>query len=250
MQEVCGFAKALRLAPVLKPLINETEQYQLLGRRVSRAVRHEHVSRTLRGPSFLQLLLAAGLAPPGRRIYINIGARGPARDSSTTLHEHYPGAENFIHHAFEADSAFNDVWQNASRHDKRIRYHNVAAWTENTMLQLGMRSAASHVLDTTTGIYKDDHKVKSMQQVRAIDFARWLSAHVQRRDFVVLKIDIEGAEYAVLPSLLANHGTVCLIDEIFLECHMRDMVKGRGKGDCIALLRAFTAEGALSHVWF
>ena len=77
----------------------------------------------------------------------------------------------------------------------------------------------------------------------------WLAKHVQRRDFVVLKMDIEGAEFAVLPALLAS-GSACLIDELYLECHVRDAVKGRKTGDCIALLRAFTAEGALSHIWF
>ena len=56
------------------------------------------------------------------------------------------------------------------------------------------------------------------EQVRIIDFSRWLRATVVANDFVVVKMDIEGSEYEVLPSLLRT-GTIRLIDELMLEVH-------------------------------
>lgn len=52
--------------------------------------------------------------------------------------------------------------------------------------------------------------------------------------------DIEGAEYAVLPRLLAT-GAACLIDELYLECHF-NMESNRPEL-CISLLGAMRGVG-------
>jgi FkbM family methyltransferase len=62
-------------------------------------------------------------------------------------------------------------------------------------------------------------------EVAAIDFSRWLKEMVARhteadgsKPFVVVKMDIEGAEYAVLEKLM-HHGTIALISELMVEFH-------------------------------
>ena len=68
----------------------------------------------------------------------------------------------------------------------------------------------------------------------------------------LLKIDIEGAEFVVLPSLIES-GAACLIDELYLECHTSDhghFNMQRVYADCIALLRAFEGIGTVAHIWF
>ena len=66
--------------------------------------------------------------------------------------------------------------------------------------------------------------------VRAMDLARWINAHVHRRRVpdaireddpppaVVMKMDIEGSEFSVLPSLLAT-GAMCSISYLTVEYH-------------------------------
>ena len=61
--------------------------------------------------------------------------------------------------------------------------------------------------------------------VPAIDFSRWLKEMVARhttadgsKPFVVVKMDIEGAEYAVLEKLV-HDGTITLISELMVEFH-------------------------------
>eukprot|EP00662_Eupelagonemidae_sp_cell21_P057933 gene57933-biopygen21606 len=51
-----------------------------------------------------------------------------------------------------------------------------------------------------------------------VDFAAWLRARVTAADFVVVKMDVEGAEFALLDRMLGN-GALGLVDELFLECH-------------------------------
>ena len=62
--------------------------------------------------------------------------------------------------------------------------------------------------------------MKQTVEVPAIDFAAWLTKNVKLEDYVVVKMDIEHAEYAVLPRMLAT-GAACLVDELYLECHSK-----------------------------
>ena len=59
----------------------------------------------------------------------------------------------------------------------------------------------------------------------AIDFSRWLKEMIARhteadgsKPFVVVKMDIEGAEYAVLEELVRD-GTITLISDLMVEFH-------------------------------
>jgi hypothetical protein len=54
--------------------------------------------------------------------------------------------------------------------------------------------------------------------VPAIDFSAWLRRTVGPDDHVVVKMDIEGAEYPVLTKLL-NDGTINLISVLYIEWH-------------------------------
>jgi FkbM family methyltransferase len=62
-------------------------------------------------------------------------------------------------------------------------------------------------------------------EVPAIDFSRWLKEMVARhtgadgsKPFVAVKMDIEGAEYAVLEELVRD-GTITLISDLMVEFH-------------------------------
>eukprot|EP01065_Artemidia_motanka_P012273 TRINITY_DN1674_c0_g1_i1.p1 TRINITY_DN1674_c0_g1~~TRINITY_DN1674_c0_g1_i1.p1 ORF type:complete len:1222 (+),score=297.37 TRINITY_DN1674_c0_g1_i1:423-3668(+) len=52
---------------------------------------------------------------------------------------------------------------------------------------------------------------------RLLDLAAWLRDHVSPKDFVVLVMDIGGAEHEILPYLAAK-GALQLVDEAFVRC--------------------------------
>ena len=55
-------------------------------------------------------------------------------------------------------------------------------------------------------------------EVRSVDFAAWLRQNTTRRDEIIIKMDIEGAEYAVLPRLLATRSLLG-VKELRVEWH-------------------------------
>ena len=80
-----------------------------------------------------------------------------------------------------------------------------------------------------TSILPDFHEEEFIQErpyeAPAIDFSRWLKEMVARhteadgsKPFVVVKMDIEGAEYAVLEELV-HDGTITLVSELMVEFH-------------------------------
>lgn len=54
--------------------------------------------------------------------------------------------------------------------------------------------------------------------VSAIDFSRWLRRHFRSSDQIVLKLDIEGAEYRVLDKMI-DDGTIDWIAELYVDFH-------------------------------
>ena len=60
--------------------------------------------------------------------------------------------------------------------------------------------------------------------LRAINFFEYSLRHIDPGDFVVIKMDIEGAEYDVILNMLTK-GVFNLIEEFFLEGHTMKLSK-------------------------
>ena len=56
--------------------------------------------------------------------------------------------------------------------------------------------------------------------VEQIDLSAWMKASFSKDDFLVLKMDIEGAEHEVLPKMIRD-GTLSLVDVLLWECHTK-----------------------------
>ena len=61
-------------------------------------------------------------------------------------------------------------------------------------------------------------ETKRLLRVPALDIADFLRRRVTREDYVVVKMDVEGAETVLVPHLIASNVTA-LIDEFFVELH-------------------------------
>ena len=57
-------------------------------------------------------------------------------------------------------------------------------------------------------------------RVHCLDFSAWLAAECAAATHLVLKMDIEGAEYAVLERMIET-GTLALVDELMIEFHAK-----------------------------
>ena len=55
--------------------------------------------------------------------------------------------------------------------------------------------------------------------VECIDISKWISTKFAKEDYIVLKMDIEGAEYQILDKMIAE-GTIDYINEFAIEWHL------------------------------
>jgi FkbM family methyltransferase len=54
--------------------------------------------------------------------------------------------------------------------------------------------------------------------VYCIDFSKWILDNFDKEDYIVLKMDIEGAEYEVLDKMIKD-GSIDYIDKAYIEFH-------------------------------
>ena len=94
-----------------------------------------------------------------------------------------------------------------------------------------------------SGLYKwhDDIEVES------IDLSQWIIDNFDKEDYIILKMDIEGAEYTVLPKLIED-GTASYINRSFIEWH--DWFMGEYSGHTEKLKNQLYQMGVSVEGWY
>ncbi len=87
--------------------------------------------------------------------------------------------------------------------------------------------------------------IKNARQVDSIDFSKFLLENVSEEDHVVVKLDIEGAEYEVLDKLIKDN-TINLINVLYVEWHNHLRVE---KFNESYLRREIESRGIELHYW-
>jgi len=105
--------------------------------------------------------------------------------------------------------------------DVESQYENVtyipkAAWVEDGTIQFAVDKTPTPLGSTAMSSKTNIWDVFDKVDVEAIDFSNWLKQF--KNDYVVVKMDIEGAEFPVLNKLL-DDGTIDIIDHLWVELH-------------------------------
>ncbi|XP_072960988.1 uncharacterized protein [Typha angustifolia] len=198
-------------------------------------------------------------------VYVDVGARSYGSSIGSWFKKQYPKQnQTFEIYAIEADRAFHDEY--ASK--KGVHLLPFAAWVRNESLTFEINRHPDHKDDTEgrgmgriRPIGGSSGRVSSgdVHTIRGFDFAQWLKRTVSDRDYVVMKMDIEGTEFDLVPRLFET-GAICLIDELFLECHYNRWQKccpgerspkyQNTYGDCLKLFTSLRESGVLVHQWW
>ena len=95
-----------------------------------------------------------------------------------------------------------------------------AAWTEDTNLTFYVagKFADESTVSSSVATRKSLTQRKRMV-VPAINFPRFLQRTVAEAELTILKLDVEGAEYSILPRLLLD-GTLCRVQHLLVEWHL------------------------------
>jgi hypothetical protein len=100
---------------------------------------------------------------------------------------------------------------------------------------------------------------RQVRRVPAFDLAEWMRRTFSEQDYVVMKMDVEGTEFELIPRMI-DTGAICLVDELFLECHYnrwqrccpgeRSPKYQNTYGECLELFTSLRNRGVLVHQWW
>ncbi|MFJ2786162.1 MULTISPECIES: FkbM family methyltransferase [unclassified Streptomyces] len=108
-----------------------------------------------------------------------------------------------------------------ARHTGLVEVSPIAVWTEDGTIDLFLGHHESSTVmpgKRVPPMYDQQIDYGSPVAVPAVDFSAWLRRTATPEDHVVVKMDIEGAEYPVLRKLLAD-GTIDLVSVLYVEWH-------------------------------
>ncbi|XP_028764578.1 uncharacterized protein LOC114722664 [Neltuma alba] len=198
-----------------------------------------------------------------RYVYVDVGARSYGSSIGSWFRKQYPKQNKTFHvYAIEADKTFHQEYGSK----KGITLLPYAAWVKNETLTFEIHREPGKREETKgRGMgriqplqFAGDYDGEA-EKIQGFDFAEWLKNTVSKNDFVVMKMDVEGAEFDLIPRLFET-GAICLVDEIFLECHynrwqrccpgQRSSKYEKTYGQCLALFYSLRRRGVLVHQWW
>lgn len=158
-------------------------------------------------------------------VFVDVGANTYTSSIGSWFESHYPKHNHkFDIYAIEANGPFESEYL----HHPEVKFLPFAARIKNGV----------------------DIEQK---RVRSLDLADWLMKTVNPDDYVVMKMDVGGAEFQILSKMLRS-GAICLIDELFLECHYQTPQKKkqqrRSYWQCLALYGLLRERGVVVHQWW
>lgn len=198
-----------------------------------------------------------------RYIYIDVGARSYSSSIGNWFKKLYPKqGKPFEIYAVEADSAFHNEYKTK----KGVTLLPYAAWIKNETLFFEINREPSRKneekgrgMGRIQSVQSSTNFVGDLNKIQGFDFAWWLKSTAVERDYVVMKMDVEGTEFNLIPRLIET-GAICLIDEIFLECHYnrwqrccpgtRSPKYQKTYAQCLELFSSLRKRGVLVHQWW
>ncbi|XP_078159740.1 methyltransferase [Carex rostrata] len=197
-----------------------------------------------------------------RYVYIDVGARSYGSSIGSWFRKQYPKQNHtFEIYAIEADHSFYDEYKSR----KGITLLPYAAWVRNETLSFEINRDHDQKEDEKGGggmgrirpVSGSTHS--EVRTIKGFDFANWVKQSFSEKDYVVMKMDVEGTEFDLIPRLFQT-GAICLIDELFLECHynrwqrcckgVRSPKYKNTYGQCLDLFQSLRQRGVLVHQWW
>lgn len=174
-----------------------------------------------------------------RKIFIDCGAWNGF--STRFFLDNHPLSAEFDIYAFECNDKIDIDFGGASN----VNLIPKAVWTQDGTIEMYLGSgkyteSSSLIKDKRTG-----HLDKENPEILpCIDFSSWLSKNVTKNDLVLLKMNIEGAEYEVLKKMHADV-TLPLVDRVYIQWHWKKINMTKPNHDKVARL----LKGIPTYSW-
>lgn len=157
---------------------------------------------------------------PKKRFFIDCGGNKGQSIRKFKSQKKYK-EKNYEIFSFEPNFDLIKDYAQKNPNDKIMNY---AVWVKNEKINFYLDrhdGDGSSVL--VEKIHPDGHKENDLNNplvVDAIDFSEWILSNFKKEDYIILKMDIEGAEYAVLEKMIKDQ-SIKYIDELYIEWHYK-----------------------------
>lgn len=155
-----------------------------------------------------------------RNIYIDIGAyNGDTVEQFRNWSKiAYPG-KDFIIYAFDPNPNFKKQWAILS--NDKTTFSNKAAWISDGVAKFAVDDTnmpiGSTLMPSKVRAWEAFNKI----EVETFDFSEWLKQF--KNDFVVVKMDCEGAEFPILEKMIDDK-TITIPNDLMVEFHPNKVV--------------------------
>ena len=145
-----------------------------------------------------------------RKVFLDCGAH--KGESIDLFRKVYPNADEYEIYSFEAHPEFADEIKKR----KNINFYNVAVWIKDSTITfyLGNNLGSTVEAEKRSDRRKDNKTV----EVKSIDFSKFIKKNFKKSDHIILKMDIECAEYQVIPKMIKDK-TLDYINVLYIEFH-------------------------------
>lgn len=148
------------------------------------------------------------------KVFLDAGAHDSC-SARLFRHEQDPNNE-FLIYSFEIEPDFVDNFWDIPN----LVFINKAVWIEDCKISFyrdifdSRKAGGSLLKEKISGKIDREHPI----MVEALDFSKWVRENLSKDDHIILKMDIEGAEYKVLNKMI-REGTFNYIDKLLIEWH-------------------------------
>lgn len=165
----------------------------------------------------------------GNKIFIDAGAN--IGQSVQNFINKWSDWKEYEIHSFEPRPDLEPHFDRFKPNDK-FTYHNEAVWVDDSGVEFYL-SQTQNFGSSILAEKKSGGMSKAPIKVPSVDISTWIQENFHPDDYIVLKMDIEGAEYSVVRKML-DDDTFKYIDKLYIEFHYEKV--GRTKEEAKVLM--------------
>jgi FkbM family methyltransferase len=162
------------------------------------------------------------------RVFLDVGALDGS--SVKFFRDNHPESNQFEIYSFEP---FPENIRKLEQVRPKVHVIPKAAWSSDgeVTMYVGKPKSGTMYADKATGLVDAKNKIT----VPTIDFAKFILDHFKKEDEIWLKLNVEGAEYEIIPHL-HYYGLIPWFDRMFIMWHARKIPSLQSKHDAVVAL--------------
>lgn len=154
-----------------------------------------------------------------RKVYLDCGTW--VGDSIVGFKKYFRGSDSYDIYAFECEPRLYELLTRLST-EYKFEFINKAVWINDLGIDLypgveDMTQSSSVLIEKKKFIDKD-----KPIHVQTIDFSQWILDTFKQNDYIVCKMNIEGAEYDVLEKMIQDK-SLQYIDKLYVAWHNKKL---------------------------